>query len=253
MRDKELYSIRMRASEGGAHEDGGKHVSGGEQLSTKNELIDRAASLVRRAFSHQRGEPDFLRLTIEKVSEPVHGLTPLPVSYTQVSNASQGRLVAEDLLKQTGLTEQVIVKAMSVLETCYGVRGAIIIDSSTGDRIDGRHDKGIRVSRLDWNEADYTCWLEHFQMEKNQRLREALPLATKVASHPDSVAEFCFSDDPDYITGYVASKKVGYHRISQMKERGDENGGRLFFVNPQCHVSSYIDYLEKEPILLKGV
>ncbi|QHA91147.1 6-carboxyhexanoate--CoA ligase [Bacillus sp. N1-1] len=252
MCDKECLSIRMRASEGGAHEEGGKHISGGEILAIKSEMIERTTDLLQRAFSHQRGEPDFLQLTIEKVKEPVHHLKPLPVSYTKVKNLVHGKNVAHDLLKLTGLEDGVILKALELLEKYYDVRGAIMIDAATGERIDGRHDKGVRVSRLDWEQKEYESWLTSTNIKSNKRMKEALTLATKVSSHPDTIAELCYSDDPDYITGYVASKKIGYHRISQMKELGDENGGRIFFVR-QCHVPSYIDYLEKEPILLKGV
>ncbi|WP_377890978.1 6-carboxyhexanoate--CoA ligase [Alkalihalobacillus sp. R86527] len=253
MRDKELFSVRMRASVGGTHEEGGKHISGGEHLSTKNELIERATNLLERAFSHQRGEPDFLQLSVEKVHETVQHLTPLPVSYSKVDTIEHGRRVALELLKQSGLDEEVIARGLGSLEECYDVSGAIVIDAVTGERIDARQKRGVRVSRLDWEREDYERWVKSTNLKGNQRMKEALTLATKVSSHPDTVAEFCFSDDPDYITGYVASKKIGYQRISQMKAIGDENGGRVFFVNQKCDVPSYIDYLEKTSILLKGV
>ena len=35
----------------------------------------------------------------------------------------------------------------------------------------------------------------------------SIVLATKVSAHPATVAELCWSDDPEYITGYVASRK----------------------------------------------
>lgn len=47
-------------------------------------------------------------------------------------------------------------------------------------------------------------------------------LATKVSEHPATVAELCWSDDPKYITGYVASKELGYQCITKLKEYGDE-------------------------------
>ena len=35
----ELYSVRMRASQGGPHENGGHHISGAERIVTYNIII----------------------------------------------------------------------------------------------------------------------------------------------------------------------------------------------------------------------
>jgi 6-carboxyhexanoate--CoA ligase len=43
-------------------------------------------------------------------------------------------------------------------------------------------------------------------MPRSQRVKEAPVLATKVSAHPATIAELCWSDDPEYITGYVTSK-----------------------------------------------
>ena len=76
-------------------------------------------------------------------------------------------------------------------------------------------------------------------------------IATKVSAHPATVAELCWSDDPEYITGYVASKKQGYQRITKLKEYGDERGCRIFLVDGLSDLHSYIDYLEKQPIFVQ--
>lgn len=83
---------------------------------------------------------------------------------------------------------------------------------------------------------------------KNKR---ALALASKVSWHPAAVAELCWSDDPDYITGYVAGKKMGYQRITAMKEYGTEEGCRVFFIDGSNDVNTYIHDLEKQPILIE--
>jgi 6-carboxyhexanoate--CoA ligase len=88
-------------------------------------------------------------------------------------------------------------------------------------------------------------------MPKNSRVKEALVLATKVIEHPATVAELCWSDDPEYITGYVASKKLGYQRITKLKEYGDERGCRIFFVNGLTDLPAYIHYLEKQPVFVE--
>lgn len=88
-------------------------------------------------------------------------------------------------------------------------------------------------------------------MPSNSRIKEALALASKVSEHPATVAELCWSDDPDYITGYVAGKKLGYQRITAMKEYGTEEGCRIFFADGSVNVNTYINDLEKQPILIE--
>ena len=76
-------------------------------------------------------------------------------------------------------------------------------------------------------------------------------LATKVASHPHIKAEICFSDDPDYVTGYVASKELGYVRVTTLKEKGDGNGGRIFLYDgPAEEAAECIRYLQEQPVLI---
>ena len=83
---------------------------------------------------------------------------------------------------------------------------------------------------------------------------EAIVLATKVANAPGMVAEFCVSDDPNYVTGYVASKELGYVRIMKMKEMGDENGGRIFlFDSRKAKAEECIEYLQKKKVLVEVV
>ena len=54
-------------------------------------------------------------------------------------------------------------------------------------------------------------------------------MASKVASAVGVVAELCWSDDPEYVSFYVASAKYGYKRIPVLKEYGNPIGGRVFF------------------------
>jgi len=83
---------------------------------------------------------------------------------------------------------------------------------------------------------------------------DALAIATKVADRKESVAELCWSDDPAYTTGYVASRKSGYIRITNMKKKGNPAGGRVFFVNLQgLNLEEYIHYLEKQPVIIDRV
>jgi len=136
------------------------------------------------------------------------------------------------------------------------MRGAMIMDAATGARLERDPERGIRVSRFDWSEsasqeidnALAAIGLIH------HRTREALALATKVAHAPGLIAELCWSDDPSYGAGYVASKRTGYVRFSCLKQPGDTSGGRVFFVDQQHQdMDSFVSYMEKEPIVISAI
>jgi 6-carboxyhexanoate--CoA ligase len=84
----------------------------------------------------------------------------------------------------------------------------------------------------------------------HRRVLEALVLAGKVLSAPGVVAELCWSDDPEYLIGYVADPDHGYQRISALKPIGDRHGGRVFFVKSGTFcIVELTDYLERQPVL----
>ncbi|MFB5662629.1 6-carboxyhexanoate--CoA ligase [Alteribacillus sp. HJP-4] len=253
MSDDPFYSIRMRSAEGGAHGKGGRHISGGEALAKKDQLAEKTASLTEKAFSHERGTPDFFNVTIEKVTRRIQRQRPLSVFSTPAATVEEGRKVAVKLLNTCGLSIIAIERAINILENNFETRGAIIIDKSTGERLDDRREKGVRVSQLDWEAENFKSWAKTQKQPRNERMKEALTIASKVCSHPATAAELCWSDDPDYITGYAAGTRIGYHRITKMKEIGDNRGGRLIFADGSMHLSSYIEYLETQPLLIEGM
>ena len=83
---------------------------------------------------------------------------------------------------------------------------------------------------------------------------EAIVLASKVQQAPGIVGEICISDDPEYVTGYVASHTLGYRRISHVKEAGDPAGGRIFLFRGTPELAAEcIDYLQNRPVLVEGI
>ena len=79
-------------------------------------------------------------------------------------------------------------------------------------------------------------------------------LATKVVNAPGVLAELCMSDDPDYLVGYLASKKHGYVRLTPMKNTGDPHGGRVFIFDSRlAQTQDTIAYLEKQKVLVRGL
>jgi len=78
-------------------------------------------------------------------------------------------------------------------------------------------------------------------------------LATKVSETPGLIAELCISDDPSYVTGYVASARTGYQRITPVKTDGDSAGGRVWFVDSKgLDLDGLIEYVRNVPVLVTG-
>lgn len=251
MEAEKYYSVRMRAAKNGSHENGGKHISGGEQLSTYSNMKQAVNDLLEKGLHHSRGNPDFMQIQFELIDEPIKLIKPLQVATNKVESVEMGQALSRMLLEKAGIERQVIEKAFQYMTEYSGIRGAILIDVHSGERVDDHNDRGVRVSRMDWLNNDFEKWADYCKLPKNSRIREALVLATKVSEHPATVAELCWSDDPEYITGYVATKKLGYQRITKLKEYGDERGCRIFFVNCIRDLNSYIHYLEKQPVFIQ--
>ena len=64
-----MYSIKMRCSKGGPHEEGGKHISGAERILREDEVEQELINVYRRAITHERGKPDFINFKIEEIDE----------------------------------------------------------------------------------------------------------------------------------------------------------------------------------------
>lgn len=248
----ELYSIRMRAAQGGAHEQGGRHVSGGERLGQKADLHELVSEMLTKSLNHSRGDCDFIQVIVEKLPDAeIQTIPPLPVSTDEAQNVQEGRNTAVTHLSTLGISDIAIKQGFILLEQSANQRGAIILDGLTGERLDHRQLKGVRVSQMDWDAKGWAQWTASHKSLGSPRIREALALASKVSSSPYTMAELCWSDDPDYVTGYVASPAIGYKRITHLKEEGDPCGGRIFFVKENCPVEDYIAYLEETPVWIK--
>ncbi|SDH87124.1 6-carboxyhexanoate-CoA ligase [Alteribacillus persepolensis] len=250
MQAQTYFSVRMRASQNGSHEEEGKHISGGECMATYHDIPKKADALLDKALHHARGNPDFMQITVEKISSSIEQTEPLSISTHEAATAEEGQLLAKELLKREGVPVEVIDNAYKQMAENSVIRGAMLFDICTGQRVDAGNDRGIRVSRMDWNTDNFEKWAQHHKLPNSPRVQEALTLATKVSQHPGSVAELCWSDDPDYVTGYVAGKKGGYQRITKLKQAGDETGCRVFFVNGE-ELHSYVHYLEKQPMFIQ--
>lgn len=247
-----LYSVRMRAAQGGAHELGGRHISGAERLVGFNRVAEVTNDMLTRAFSHTRGRADFINVKVEAIENSCLKKAPLqPVHTITVPDAAAGREAAKAALVETGITPYAVEEGFNRL-LCLpdSMRGAMLLCAQTGKRLDDTGIRGIRVSRMDIeNERLFSAWLEK-QGFHNVHVREALVLAAKVASTPGMIAELCWSDDPEYTTGYVASPQKGYFRVSHLKPLGSPIGGRIFFLRPETDPVAAANYLQNQPVLV---
>lgn len=241
---KSLYSIRMRAAQGGPHEIGGHHISGAERIVPIDQVGIVAQSLAERALGHSKGLADFINITVELVPvEAIQYVSALSVEEHEIGSIFDAHTLAKQILETTEISSESIAKGISLLcELSSSMRGAMLIDALTGERLD-EGERGIRVSHMDTS-SDLTRY------SINTHMQEALVLASKVQSCEGIVGELCWSDDPDYTTGYVACHGV-YHRIPHMKKLGSSIGGRIFFVKPETDMQTLIRYLESVPVLVE--
>jgi 6-carboxyhexanoate--CoA ligase len=201
--------------------------------------------MAHRALTHSKGDPDFINIKIEKVCEKdIQILKALPVTRVDVDTWQQGLDKAFELIDKAAELKDFRKKLPELLRETFPMRGAMLYDIATGERLEPGHNRGVRATYMDaLRSSDVDSQKNHFN--------EAIVLATKVANAPGMVAELCISDDPEYVTGYVASKELGYVRIMKMKEMGDENGGRIFlFDSRKAKAEECIEYLQKKKVLV---
>ena len=164
----------------------------------------------------------------------------------EVETPAEGRRVIIDALGKLGLKNGEAILAK--FSETYGMRGAMLLDADTLERLEPDAERGLRATYMD---AERTA---KGASDCKNHFAEAVVLATKVVHAPHIVAEICVSDDPDYVTGYVAASSLGYRRITKLKEAGSPDGGRIFlYRGPRDGVAETIRYLEKQCVLVSGV
>jgi 6-carboxyhexanoate--CoA ligase len=250
-----LYSLRMHSSLGGYH------LSGAENL-VAPALLDAAATrLIQRALQHPLGSADQIHLTVELVKPETLEQGSLPALRTlTVASVAEGRALVRTLLSQAGVAPAAAARAMQELAdgaapSGRSMRGAMLVDSRSGQRLETDRSRGVRVSYLGIAprlEQQLGRQLEALGLNI-PHVREALVLAGKVSMHPAVLAELCWSDDPDYTAGYVCSRELGYLRIPLLKPVGETRGGRAFFLRPGADLPELVAWLEARPVLFERI
>ena len=236
-----LYSVKMRAARAGVH------TSGAEKIVPSAAVPKVAALLAERALVHAKGSPDFLNIKVEAQPEDILRLKALPVTTHFTKTAAEGRTLAAKMLGEAGVVR--IDEIMARFSESHVLRGAMLLDADTLERLEPDRTRGVRATYM-----DDAASLEKSTASGKNHYAEAIVLATKVQNAPGIVAEICVSDDPDYVTGYVATRELGYRRITVIKEKGDPNGGRIFlYRGPREGVAESIRFIEKTPVIVTDV
>lgn len=283
----DYYSLKMRASEevNDAGEIREQHISGAERIVTRDAVEYVCQAMVRRAMNHPKGDPDKINIKIEKVpEEEIQILDALPVTRIDVDTWQEGLDKAFELVEQqcSGLLrcarndkgksirndagnnsrdnscadalQNFREKLPELLRATFPMRGAMLYDIRTGNRLEPNQERGVRATYMDALKSNTVDAREigAAPSANKNHFNEAIVLATKVANAPGIVAELCISDDPDYVTGYVGSLELGYVRIMKLKEMGDPNGGRIFlFDSNKATAEECIDFLQKKKVLVR--
>jgi 6-carboxyhexanoate--CoA ligase len=175
----------------------------------------------------------------------------LPISTVISQTPAEGKTIVQEIFLSLEITEKAVHEAFAMIKK-GNMRGAALISSGKGARLEPDRQRGVRVSRLGITGLASKLLSTLLSRDKinTDTVKEALVIASKVVSHKDVIAELCISDDPDYTTGYVASKKFGYVRVPHIKRQGSKSGGRAFFVRDGSDIPLLIHYLETMPVLI---
>jgi len=261
---EKLWNIRMRASQKGSRQQatgrGEKqrtseiHISGAEGLYTVSEMQRILRGYIERALHHPKGKPDAIILTLEEVKQKPRTISTLPLSTVISDSPSEARKISGKMLRALGISEKALKTAFAVLQK-GNMRGAALISADKGMRLEHDRRRGVRVSRLGIAKPALRILSSRLARLgiNTDTVKEALTLASKVASCSGVTAELCISDDPHYTTGYVASNLFGYVRIPAIKRRGGGTGGRVFFIRESSDIEKIIQYLERTPVLVDHI
>ena len=136
----------------------------------------------RRARMHERGDSDFINIKVEKVKESdIIYKNKLNIKQHHVESKEEGLALSSEILQSAGVSEKACeIAIQSILNLTESMHGAMLIDKDTGERLDERGMKGVRVTGISSADInDYRKALEN-NIDCGIHLEEALILASKV-------------------------------------------------------------------------
>jgi 6-carboxyhexanoate--CoA ligase len=231
------------------------HISGAEGLFEEREQRRVVREFIKRAMNHPRGKPDRVVVTVEKIGRTPLTVRTLPVTTLKSVSVGDSERAIKAILFSTGVSAVAAKKAFGVVYGEQTMRGAALVSAGSGRRLEPDRKRGVRAKCFGINTATERSLAAQLAEGglNTATVKEALLLASKVASCRSVVAELCVSDDPDYTTGYVSTKSLGYVRIPRIKKKGERKGGRVFFIEDGGDIGCLIEFIEKTPVMIKGV
>ena len=243
-----LYSIKGRSSLKGIH------ISGAERIVIEEKIQQTIKEIYKKLT---RAPFDNLNIKVEFITQkPIIIKDSLKIfNLTFKNHYEANNKAVKILMETTGLKENVIENFINQIHTGpsprkTNMRGAIIVNQ-LGKRVELNQFRGVRTSTVDFENRE-AILDKLINWGFTERTLDALAISTKNLNHPDIIAEYCISDEPDYLTGYVATKKF-YYRLTPLKKKGNIHGGRIYFVNNKVDLKELYYYLEKYPVIIKNV
>ncbi len=238
---EDIYSVKMRASQ---KSDGKSvHISGAERMVPFSELGECIDGMTKRALNHPKGSPDDLNIKVEKINiDDILTVPALNTVTVEVESKEEGRDYLIKFLKNRSVENAEAI--VGLLASTKNMSGAVLLDMRTLKSLEKDHSRGIRVTNMDYKNPAHRNIISD-----KSHYREALALASKVVSCPQIWGELCISDDPDYVTGYIATKQDGYTRITKLKEKGVPRGARIFlYQGRDDEIDECIEYLTEKKV-----
>ncbi|WP_457642942.1 6-carboxyhexanoate--CoA ligase [Persephonella sp.] len=243
-----LFSIKLRASMQS------RHVSGAERVVPEEKLQKTINTLFERLKNKTY---DFLNIKVEEIKEkPLiikNSLNIVEMFFKYHEEANKKAI--EILHAETGINRKKLEELINSVHTgCApdgsNMRGAMVVNQN-GERIEPDRYRGVRTTNVDF--------VDRSQVEEKikkagytERTVDALAITTKNLYYPDIIAEYCISDEPDYIIGYLSVKNT-YYRMTPLKKKGNPKGGRIYFVKNGTDIKKLQEYLENRTVLIEEV
>ena len=124
------------------------HISGAEGIYDEKEIAKIVREYTNRALSHQKGRPDSVVISMEEIKQKPRTVQSLKVSTLSCISPLQARTLVRKLLISSGVSDAAISAAFAVTDSANTMRGAALVLSGSGKRMEPDKERGIRVSRL---------------------------------------------------------------------------------------------------------
>ncbi len=235
-----MISVRMRASLKG------EHISGAERIVDKKSLDKTVIELLNRPKDY-----DFININVEVLKDVFFIDKALKIESLELNTVKETK---EKLIRilESYVKKDILIKALSLLENrTKNIRGAHLVDIELGELLEKDRDRGIRTVKVDWEDRE---GIKSILLNKGftERTVDALAIATKNIEC-GVLAEICWSDDPDYVSGYITiSNTKTYYRLTPLKEKGDPFGGRVYFVSRE-NLDKVVNCLENKAFLIRSL